>query len=67
MRREKFFSQKKIKNVKHREITLNSQLLTLNWTDLPPSWYIKYNTDADRQKEIELSSLPAVFSIYEDD
>ena len=35
--------------------------------DLPPSWYIKYNTDADRQKEIELSSLPATFSIYEED
>ena len=34
---------------------------------LPPSWYIKYNTDADRQKEIELSSLPATFSIYEED
>ena len=35
--------------------------------DLPPSWYIKYNTDADRQKEIELSSLPALFSIYDED
>ena len=47
--------------------TLNSQLLTLNWTDLPPSWYIKYNTDSDRQKEIELSALPATFSIYEEE
>ena len=38
-----------------------------SWVSLPPSWYIKYNTDADRQKEIELSSLPATFSIYEED
>ena len=38
-----------------------------SFLDLPPSWYIKYNTDADRQKEIELSSLPATFSIYEED
>ena len=37
------------------------------FVELPPSWYIKYNTDADRQKEIELSSLPATFSIYEED
>ena len=36
-----------------------------SWVSLPPSWYIKYNTEADRQKEIELSSLPATFSIYE--
>ena len=50
-------------------LVLNEELRMKNeeFLDLPPSWYIKYNTDADRQKEIELSSLPAVFSIYEDD
>lgn len=37
-----------------------------SWKELPPSWYIKYNTDADRQKEIELSNLPAMFTLYED-
>lgn len=37
------------------------------WTDLPPSWYLKYNTDSDRQKEVELSNLPATFSLYEDE
>jgi hypothetical protein len=35
------------------------------WHELPPSWYIKYNTDADRRQEIELSGLPAIFTIYE--
>lgn len=50
-------------------LVLNEELGMKNeqFVDLPPSWYIKYNTDADRQKEIELSSLPAVFSIYEGD
>ena len=50
-------------------LVLNEELRMKNeeFLDLPPSWYIKYNTDADRQKEIELSSLPAVFSIYEED
>ena len=50
-------------------LVLNEELRMKNeeFLDLPPSWYIKYNTDADRQKEIELSALPAVFSIYEDD
>ena len=42
-------------------------IINSSFLDLPPSWYIKYNTDADRQKEIELSSLPATFSIYEED
>jgi len=37
------------------------------WTTLPPSWYIKFNSDADRREEIQLSSLPAVFSIYEEE
>lgn len=45
----------------------SSSLLQSSFIDLPPSWYIKYNTDADRQKEIELSSLPATFSIYEEE
>ena len=38
-----------------------------SWKELPPSWYLKYNTDADRQVEIELSNLPAKFVLYEDD
>jgi len=33
---------------------------------LPPSWYIKYNTNADRQREVELANLPASFMIIED-
>ena len=37
------------------------------WTTLPPSWYIKFNSDADRRVEVQLSSLPAVFSIYEEE
>ena len=34
------------------------------WHELCPSWYIKYNTEADRQREIELSNLPATFTFY---
>ena len=33
---------------------------------LPPSWYIKYNTNADRQREVELANLKASFKIIED-
>ena len=31
--------------------------------ELPPSWYITYNTEADRQREVELSNLKASFRI----
>ena len=34
-------------------------------TELPPSWYIQYNSEADRQREVELSNLPAAFFIFE--
>ena len=34
--------------------------------ELPPSWYVTYNTDADRQREVELSNLPAEFFMFED-
>lgn len=30
---------------------------------LPPSWYITYNTDADRQREVQLANLKATFRI----
>ena len=34
--------------------------------ELPPSWYIQYNSEADRQREVELSNLPAVFYMFDD-
>ncbi len=34
------------------------------WHTLCPSWYIKYNTDAERQREVELSNLPAEFHLF---
>jgi hypothetical protein len=37
------------------------------WLELPTSWYIRFNSDADRQREIELSNLPSSFTIYEDE
>ncbi|MCR4602951.1 MAG: hypothetical protein K5683_05400 [Prevotella sp.] len=37
------------------------------WLELPASWYIRFNTDDDRQKEILLSNLPATFSIFENE
>ena len=53
-------------NTKHS--TLNTQHSTLNntWHQLPPSWYVAFNTDSDRQLEVKLSNLPATFSIYEE-
>ena len=48
--------------------SLNTQPSTLNntWHQLPPSWYVAFNTDSDRQLEVKLSNLPATFSIYEE-
>ena len=43
----------------------NSQFPILNWTELPPSWYVTFNTDSDRRLEVELSNLPATFSIFD--
>ena len=37
------------------------------WLELPPSWYIAFNTDADRRQEILLSNLPATFTIFENE
>ena len=53
-------------NTKHS--TLNTKHSTLNntWHQLPPSWYVAFNTDSDRQLEVKLSNLPATFSIYEE-
>lgn len=36
------------------------------WIELPTSWYIRLNSDADRQKEIELSNLPSTFTIFDE-
>jgi len=38
----------------------------LNWTELPPSWYVTFNSEADRQLEVQLSNLPATFSIFDE-
>ena len=48
--------------------SLNTKHSTLNntWHQLPPSWYVAFNTDSDRQLEVKLSNLPATFSIYEE-
>ena len=37
------------------------------WHEMPPSWYVAFNSDADRQREVELSNLPAMFSIFTED
>ena len=37
------------------------------WLDLPPSWYIAFHSDKERQKEIDLSNLPATFNLFEEE
>lgn len=34
------------------------------WEMLPRSWYIRLSSDAERQREIELSAMPATFVLY---
>ena len=35
------------------------------WLTLPPSWYIAFHSEAERQQEINLSNLPATFKLFE--
>jgi hypothetical protein len=39
---------------------------TITWRQLPPSWYVTFNSEADRQLEVQLSNLPATFSIFDE-
>ena len=39
---------------------------TITWHELPASWYVTFSSEADRQLEVKLSNLPAIFSIYDD-
>ena len=45
----------------------SSLIPTSTFHQLPPSWYIKLNSEADRQREIELSNLPAAFTLFEEE
>ncbi len=45
----------------------DSHLSPLNWESLPPSWYLRLSSDAERQRDVELSRLPATFEIYDDE
>ena len=36
------------------------------WHELPPSWYVTFNTDSERQREVQLSNLPATFSFFDE-
>ena len=40
--------------------------ITQIWHQLPPSWYVTFNSEADRQLEVQLSNLPATFSIFDE-
>ena len=35
------------------------------WHELPPSWYVAFNSDSERRQEVQLSNLPATFNIYD--
>jgi len=45
--------------------TFNPPPSTTTWHELPPSWYVAFNSDSERQREVQLSNLPATFSIYD--
>ena len=40
---------------------------SIAWVQLPGSWYLRFSSDSDRQQEISLSHLPAVFDIYKEE
>ena len=40
---------------------------TDQWIELPSTWYIKINTEKDRQRVIQLSNLPATFNLFDDE
>ena len=37
-----------------------------SFQSLPPSWYIRLSSDSERQREIELSNLPATFKLFDE-
>lgn len=37
------------------------------WKEIPKSWYLRFNSDAERAYEIELSHMPATFRLLEDE
>ena len=40
---------------------------SIAWVELPGSWYLRLSSDKERQQEISLSHLPAVFDIYKEE
>jgi hypothetical protein len=40
---------------------------SIQWMELPPSWYIAFHSESERQQEIELSNLPSSFTIFENE
>ena len=46
-----------------RIVPIRSVPAEWDWKSLPKSWYIRFNSDEDRAMEIELSHLPADFTL----
>ena len=40
---------------------------SIAWVRLPGSWYLRLSSDEERQQEINLSHLPAIFDIYKEE
>ncbi|MBP5508203.1 MAG: hypothetical protein J6Y23_10265 [Prevotella sp.] len=40
---------------------------SIAWTQLPGSWYLRLSSDKERQQEIKLSHLPAIFDIFREE
>ncbi len=38
----------------------------LTWEVLPPAWYLRLSSDAERERDVHLSGLPATFEIYDE-
>ena len=40
---------------------------SIAWIPLPGSWYLRLSSESERQQEIKLSHLPALFDIYKEE
>ena len=69
---EKAFDQQSGGGFPNMEATLHLSAATalpdsIAWVPLPGSWYLRLSSERERQQEITLSHLPALFDIYKEE
>ena len=50
---------------RHAQDEILRQAQDGRWEELPPAWYIRLSSDSERQREVELSALPATFVLFD--